>query len=55
MILDNDLGPNLCIVPTVCYMVITLGNEVSRKLTNSLAREVREEVIEFLDDYWVGS
>jgi len=28
MISDNDLGLNLCIVPTVCHVVVILDNKV---------------------------
>ena len=31
MILDDNLDFNLYIVPTVCYVVVTLDNKVSRK------------------------
>jgi len=28
MILDNDFGLNLCVVPTVCCMVIILNDKI---------------------------
>ena len=31
MILDNDLGFNLCVVPTVYCMIIILNNKIPRK------------------------
>jgi len=31
MILDNNLGLNLCIMPTIYYMVIISNNKISKR------------------------
>ena len=51
VILDDNLGLNLYIISTVYHIIVTLDNKIQERLNNSLAEEVKERVIRFLDDY----
>ena len=51
VILDDNSGFNLYVIPIIYHMITTLDNKIQGRLTNSLVEGVKKKVIEFLDDY----